>query len=311
VVKLGLRLPQRTADIRRDVVDVARTAEELGYASLWTYERLLVPDSPAESYFGRPWPEEYRRTAEPLAVLTAAAMVTSRVRLGTSALIAALHAPVQLAKSLATIDQISGGRMIAGIAAGWSSDELQTNGATRADRGRLLDETIDVFEAVWGPDPVDHRGPRAVIERATVGPKPASPIPILLGGDVAGDRAMARIATHGDGWLPVVGPGQFEATARTWDRIRELAAARGRDTSNMELIIVGNVTFAGGPLSDDRVPFTGTVDQVIDDIGSAAAAGADEVIIDLSLQPWFSTSTTTRMLEVAHEIHERVREARL
>ena len=84
-------------------------------------------------------------------VLTVAAMVTSRARLGTSALIAATHTPVQLAKSFATIDQISGGRMIAGIAAGWSSDELHTLGATRADRGRLLDEMIDVFNAVWGP----------------------------------------------------------------------------------------------------------------------------------------------------------------
>jgi probable F420-dependent oxidoreductase len=309
MIKLGLRLPQRTGNLRRDVAEVARTAEELGYASLWTYERLLFPDSPADSYFGSPWPEEYRQTAEPLAVLTAAAMVTSRVRLGTSALVAALHAPVQLAKSFATIDQISGGRMIAGLAAGWSSDELQTIGATRADRGRLLDEMIDVFKAVWGPDPVQYRGPRALIAPATVRPKPASPIPIMLAGDAAGDRAMERIATHGDGWLPVIGPGQFEATARTWDRIRHLAAARGRDASKMELIVVGNVTFADRPLKDDRVPFTGTVDQVIDDIGSAAAAGAAEVIIDLSLQPWFST--TARLLEVAQEIHEGVREARI
>jgi probable F420-dependent oxidoreductase len=309
MVKLGLRLPQRTGDLRRDVAEVARAVEEFGYASLWTYERLLFPDSPAESYFGKPWPEEYRQTAEPLAVLTAAAMVTSRVRLGTSALVAAYHAPVQLAKSFATIDQISGGRMIAGLAAGWSSDELQTIRATRADRGRLLDEMIDVFKAVWGPDPVQYRGPRAVIEPATVRPKPASPIPIMLGGDATGPRAMERIATHGDGWLPSVGPGQFEATARTWDRIRQLAAARGRDASKMELIVVGNVTFDDRPLRGDRVPFTGTVDQVIDDIGSAAAAGAAEVIIDLSLQPWFST--TARMLEVAQEIHERVREARI
>jgi probable F420-dependent oxidoreductase len=309
MVKLGLRLPQRTRDPRRDVVEVARAAEEFGYASLWTYERLLFPDSPAESYFGSPWPEEYRQTAEPLAVLTAAAMVTSRVRLGTSALVAASHAPVQLAKSFATIDQLSGGRMIAGLAAGWSSDELQTIGATRADRGRLLDEMIDVLEAVWGPDPVRYRGPRAVIAPATIRPKPASPIPIMLAGDAAGDRAMERIAAHGDGWLPIVGPGQFEATARTWDRIRQLAAARGRDAGRMELIVVGNVTFADRPPSADRVPFTGTVDHVIDDIGSAAAAGADEVIIDLSLQPWFST--TAPMLEVAQEIHERVREARI
>src|ERR1700754_3512250 len=97
---------------------------------------------------------------------------------------------------------------------------------------------IDVFKAVWGPDPVRYRGPRVVIA-------PAS----------------------------------------------------------------GNVTFADRPPRADRVPLTGTVDHVIADIASAAATGATEVIIDLSLQPWFST--TARMLEVAQEIRERVREARI
>ncbi len=302
-MKLGLRLPQRTGvDLRRDIAQVARTAEEMGYASLWTYERVLFPESPAEDYFGSPWPETQRQAADPLAVLTAAAMVTSRTRLGTGVLVAAAHAPFQLAKSLATIDQISGGRVIAGLGAGWSSDELQTNRATRADRGRFLDEMIDVFAAVWGPDPVSYRGPRVVIDNATVLPKPASRIPVLLAG--ARGKGLERIATRADGWLPIVGPGEFEATATTWARIRDIASARGRDVDRMELIVVGNVAFADRPGGSDRVPFAGTMDQIIDDIASAAAAGANEVIIDLNLQPWFTTAT--RMLEAAQEIQERV-----
>jgi probable F420-dependent oxidoreductase len=309
MMRLGLRLPQRAGvDLRRDIAEAARTAEEIGYESLWTYDRLMVPDAPADSYFGSPWPDAYLHTADPLALLTVAATATSRVRLGTSALVAATRAPAQLAKSFATIDQISGGRMIAGIAAGWSSDEFQTIGASLADRFRLLDEMIDVFRAVWGPEPVQYRGPRVIIEPATMRPKPAAPIPIMLAGGAGSDRAIERLATRADGWLPVVGPGQFEATASTWDRIRDLATARGRDAGTMELVVVGNVTFTDRPVSgDDRVPFIGTLDQVIDDIGSVAAIGADELIIDLNLQPWFST--TARMLEVAQEIQERVGEA--
>ena len=177
-MKLGLRLPQRAGfDLRRDVAAVARGAEELGYASLWTYERVLFPDSPAEDYFGSPWPEPQRQAADPLAVLAAAAMVTTTPRLGTGVLIAPAHAPFQLAKSLATIDQLSGGRLVAGLGAGWSSDELQTVRATRADRGRFLDETLDVFAAVWGPDPVSYTGPRTIIDKAAVLPKPAAEIP--------------------------------------------------------------------------------------------------------------------------------------
>jgi alkanesulfonate monooxygenase SsuD/methylene tetrahydromethanopterin reductase-like flavin-dependent oxidoreductase (luciferase family) len=95
---------------------------------------------------------------------------------------------------------------------------------------------IGVFNAVWGPDPVEYRGPRVVIDPATVRPKPAAPIPIMLGGGASSDRMLVRIVTRADGWLPAIGAGQFQETARTWDRIRDLAAARGRDASKMELM---------------------------------------------------------------------------
>jgi hypothetical protein len=126
-------------------------------------------------------------------------------------------------------------------------------------------------------------------------------------GGAAGGRALERLATRADGWLPIVGAGQFEATARTWDRVRAAAAAAGRDAGRMELIVVGNVTLAGRPLPAGRVPFTGTLDQVIEDIFAASAAGADEVIIDLNLQPRFTGAG--QVLETAQEIQERVKEA--
>ena len=140
-MRLGLRLPQRLGvDLQHDVVEAARTAEAAGYASLWTYERLLFPQTPAESYAelpNVPWPAHSRQAADPMAVLTAAAVATEKVRLGVSVLVAALHTPVQLAKALATIDQISGGRMIAGMGTGWSTDEFRAPGATGADRRPL------------------------------------------------------------------------------------------------------------------------------------------------------------------------------
>jgi probable F420-dependent oxidoreductase len=309
-MKLGLRLPQRLgADLQHDLVEAARTAEEAGYASLWTYERLLFPENPAERYVGSdaPWPESQRQAADPLAVLTAAAVVTERVRLGTSVLVAALHTPVQLAKAMATIDQISGGRMIAGMGTGWATDELQAAGATRADRGRFLDETLDVFEAVWGPDPVTFRGPRAIIDNAAVLPKPASKIPVMLaGGGSTSSKALQRVAKRADGWLPVLPSPEPSAAAElraTWDRIRDMASGYGRDTSRMEMVVVGNVTFTDRPAGPDRSAFVGTLDQVMDDVRTAAEAGADELIVDLNLQDWFTS--TQQMLETAVEIRER------
>ena len=180
---------------------------------MWTYERLLFPQTPVESYAelpNVPWPEASRQAADPLAVLTAAAVATEQVRLGIAVLVAALHTPVQLAKALATIDQISGGRMIAGMGTGWSTDGFQATGATRADRGRFLDEMLDVFDAVWGPDPVIFRGPRVVIDKASVLPKPASKIPVMLGGGGSNlgrsttSKAVQRIAKRADGWLPLL-----------------------------------------------------------------------------------------------------------
>jgi probable F420-dependent oxidoreductase len=302
---LGLRLPQRTGvNLQLDIVDAARKAEAAGYASLWTYERLLFPVEPRESYFGVPWPESQRQAADPLAVLTAAAVVTTHVRLGTAVLVAPAHAPFQLAKSLATIDQISGGRVIAGIGSGWSTDELQATGAARADRRRFVDETLDVFDAVWGPDPVNYRGPRVVIENAVVLPKPVARIPVMFGGAATSPTTLERIATRSDGWLSIAGAEGLAATARTWSEIRELAAAHGRDADRMEHVVVGNVTFTQRPEGSGRVPFVGTFDQIIDDVLMAVELGADEVIIDLNLQEWFTN--TDRMLDTAVEIHQRV-----
>ena len=306
-MRLGLRLPQRLGvDLQHDVVEAARTAEAAGYASLWTYERLLFPQTPAESYAelpNVPWPAHSRQAADPMAVLTAAAVATEQVRLGIAVLVAALHTPVQLAKALATIDQISGGRMIAGMGTGWSTDEFQATGATRADRGRFLDETLDVFDAVWGPDPVTFRSPRVVIDNASVLPKPATKIPVMLGG---GSKAVQRIAKRADGWLPLLtspGPAGAAELRASWDRIRDMAAEYGRDTSRMEMVVVGNVTFTDRPAGPDRSAFVGTLDQIMDDVQMAAEAGADELIVDLNLQDWFTS--TGQMLETAVKIRER------
>lgn len=314
-MRLGLRLPQRLGvDLQHDVVEAARTAEAAGYSSLWTYERLLFPQTPTEPYAppNVPWPESQRQAADPLAVLTAAAVATEQVRLGTSILIAPLHTPVQLAKQLATIDQISGGRIIAGMSTGWSTDELQATGATRADRGRFLDETLDVFDAVWGPDPVTYRGPRTVINNAAVLPKPVSKIPVMLGGGGSNlgrstsTKAVQRIAKRADGWLPLFttpGPAGAADLRASWNRIREMASEYGRDTSRMEMVAVGNVTFTDRPAGPDRAAFVGSLDQIMDDIHTAAEAGADELIVDLNLQDWFAT--TRQMLEMAIEICDR------
>jgi probable F420-dependent oxidoreductase len=304
-VKLGLGLPQRQGvDLRVDITEVARTAEAAGYASLWVYERLLFPVETEQGMYGVPglaWSKNYQECADPLAVLAVAAAVTTSVRLGTSVLVAPLHAPAQLAKSLATIDQISGGgRLIAGLGSGWSVDEMAAVGVELKERGVLLDETLDVLEAAWGQDPVSCRGSRTSIHKALLRPKPVAGIPVMLGGG-ASKAALDRIARRAQGWLPTGIP--IPAAGSVWRMIREKAEGYGRETHAMEMIYRANVILTDGKAREDRYPFVGDMDQVVDDIVACADAGADEVLIDL--QPQDEYPGTKKLLETALEIHER------
>jgi alkanesulfonate monooxygenase SsuD/methylene tetrahydromethanopterin reductase-like flavin-dependent oxidoreductase (luciferase family) len=124
-MKLGVFLPQsRPFEVRKGIIETAKAAERMGYASVWIFERVLyAQDQTGEHGLvragGGTWPDYYRSACEPLVALSMAAAVTERVRLGTAALVAGLHMPLRLAKSLATLDAASGGRVVAGLAAGW------------------------------------------------------------------------------------------------------------------------------------------------------------------------------------------------
>lgn len=302
-MKLGIGLPQSaTMDLRADVVKIARAAEEAGFTSLWVFERILVPVRPTQGLYdipGLPWPQSYQHIADSLTVLTAAAVVTSEVRLGTSVLVAPLHVPTELARGLATLDLMSGGRVIAGFGSGWSIDEYAAAGADINTRGRALDETIDVCRAVWGTDPVSVKGDRTLIDNANVGPKPTNQIPIMLGGGWS-YRARDRIARRADGWLPAGMPGP--ALKSSWDQIREAATAHGRDAGALRMIPRADIELTDTPLGADRQPFQGSMDQVIDDLVGNAEAGADELLIELQMTVRYAEELLDRALEIKDRV---------
>lgn len=227
-IPLGLGLPQmKQYDLGRDVADVARAAETVGYESLWVFERVLFPEPATQGLYGvsgLAWPDQYRSVADPLVTLTLAAAATDRARLGTSILVAPLHVPFQLARSLASLDAASGGRVIAGLGTGWSLDEYAAASvAPFEERGAVLDELLDVCAAVWGPDPVSYKGDLTTIAPSEVGPKPARPIPVFLPAN--SPRATRRLVDRADGWMPVaMGASRL---AEQWQRVRDVAAERG------------------------------------------------------------------------------------
>ncbi|MER5529042.1 LLM class F420-dependent oxidoreductase [Streptomyces sp. NPDC002677] len=304
--RLGLGLPQmRQYSLGTDVADVARTAEEIGYDSLWVFERALFPEPATQGLYGvegLPWPDVYRDVAEPLVTLALAAAATERARLGSSVLVAPLHVPFQLAKSLASLDAASGGRVIAGLGTGWSLDEYAAAGIRPfEERGKVLDELIEVCRAVWGPDPVKYDGRLTKIASAVVGPKPARPIPILL---AAGNKkARRRLVDHADGWLPV-GMGA-EQLAAQWRELQDLAAERGR-TEPIQTVVRVNAVYTAKPYAGpDRQPFQGSTDQIVEDLVAHAAVGLEEILVDLQTTP----RDAQELKEVAAEVYEKARAA--
>ncbi|MFB7599888.1 LLM class F420-dependent oxidoreductase [Streptomyces sp. NPDC056160] len=306
--RLGLGLPQnRQYDLGKDVPDVARTAEGIGYDSLWVYERALFPEPATQGLYGiegLPWPDSYRHVADPLVTLTLAAAATERVGLGTSVLVAPLHVPFQLARTLASLDAASGGRVIAGFGTGWSLDEYAASGIRPIkERGRVLDEVIDVCRAVWGPDPVRHHGPTTEIDSAVVGPKPARPIPVLLAAGTR--RARERLVEHADGWLPTsVG---IDEVAAQWHALQDLAAERGRQQP-IRTVLRANARYsAKAHEGADRPPFHGSADQIVEDLFGYVELGMQEVLVDLQS----TLRDAEELKDVAAEVHEKARAAGL
>jgi probable F420-dependent oxidoreductase len=267
-------------DVQRDVTLAAREAEAVGYDSLWVYERVLFPLEPADGMYGvpgLPWLDEYRYTAEPLTLLAMAAAVTERVRLGTCLLVAGLHSSSRLARSLATLDRATGGgRLVAGLGGGWSSDEFRSAGGADFDRrGAALEETVDALQALWGPDPVTYRDSRMSVDNALITPKPVAKIPVFLGGGHS-KVALERIARRADGWIPTGIP--LALLAQQWETIRGLAAAHGRAGTDLKLTPLLHLAVTDTPAGADRQPFHGSIAQIASDVAEVAALGADEAI---------------------------------
>ena len=244
-MRIGFCLPQfGTAAARvEDTMRFATAAEERGADSLWTGDRLLAAVDPRVGYAGGPGiPEQFRATHDPLALLTAAAAVTSRVTLGTSTLNAPWYPVALLARHALTLDRISGGRLLLGLGTGWSPEEYDAVGVPMGERGDRLDECLDVLRAWWHDDPVRVQGRFATIAPAHVAVKPHG-IPVYLAG--AAPRARRRIATRADGFLPVLTPAARDldrAVNQPWQALRDAAAEAGRDPSSIGAVLRVNTT---------------------------------------------------------------------
>lgn len=286
-MKLGFALPHiGPVANRENIRAVATEAERLGYDSLWTNERLLKPvkaKTPYPAAADGQLNEEYHTVYEHLSVLTYVAGITSTIRLGVSVVNLPYHHPVTLAKRVATLDQLSGGRLTFGIGLGWSEDEADATNTPYHERGAIAEEAIHVLKALWAPDPVEHHGKYFNVPLCEFGPKPAQqPHPPLLIGAFA-PLAMDRAGRLADGFNACCVPAELVLMFKK--QFEQCALDAKRDPSALPTSVRCLVKITDTPIPDeDRLIGTGTWEQIREDTLRLQEGGVDEIFFDVSFQ---------------------------
>jgi probable F420-dependent oxidoreductase len=292
-VQIGLTLQNFTRHpMSPDVpglVKYAQRAEELGFESLWAWDHLLLGSA-------NPFP-----VLDSLTLLSGLALATKTVQLGTGILVLPLRNPVELAKVTSTIDHLSNGRLILGVASGWYRKEFDAAGVPFKGRGLLVERNLDILRKFWSEHEINGESGDMMFRRAVMLPKPIQePGPVVLMGGYV-DRVLKRVGTLADGWLTYFyKPEDF---AESWGRVRNYAEAAGRDPDSLrsaaQLPICVAPTyeeadtrireFAANNFDEPEWSKTtidsairGTVDDCIEQLTSHVTAGVQHLI----LVPW-------------------------
>jgi probable F420-dependent oxidoreductase len=276
-VDVGFALPTSGSWATPDNVEhIADRAEDLGYRSLWTFQRLLSPVDGG-------WGETYRSVADPTVTLGYVAALTRRVRLGVAVLNVPFVTPTLLAKQAATLDILSRGRLDLGLGLGWSDEEYAASGVTKKHQGRRLEEFIAVLRALWSGDAVEYDGEFYHIPRARMEPKPVqTPFPpILLGG--AAPAALRRAGRIADGWVSS-SRADLTAIGDSVAIVREAAVEAGRDPAILRFVCRGTVKVRGDA-GKARPPLTGTFGEIRSDLAAMSEQGITELFVDLNFDP--------------------------
>ena len=309
----GIAVPNFTAypqmpDIKA-LVDYGIRMEQLGFDSLWVWDHILLGVDPNFPII------------ESLTLLTAIAARTSRIKLGTGILVLPMRNPVILAKQLACMDLLSDGRLLMGMASGWYRREFNAIGVPFEQRGKIMDENLDILKRFWTEHTVSGKFPHHDIPAGVMYPKPVQkPIPILIGGYV--DRVLKRAATAGDGWLTYFY--RPESFAKSWGKICDFAKEAGKDPEKLlnasQLpICIGQSRgaveaqmmewltkewdFASWSESSKDSAIMGTVDECVEQLKAHIAVGTQKLIfVPYRYQP-------EQIETIAREIIPRLRKS--
>jgi len=298
-MKLGIALPQLGEwATPENIIKVAQGAEELGYNSLWMLERLLWPINPKSPYPITPdgsLPDQYQYVLDPIVTLAYAAASTKSIRIGTSVLIMPYHMPVMLAKQLATLDVLSGGRFDCGLGLGWSEDEYEVSNTPFKNRGDRGDEFLKCLKVLWTEQEPEFHGKFYHVPKSKVNPKPLQKPhpPITVGG--FNPRAFQRAATLGDGYHGGILP--FDQMKELLGGFIQAAQNTGRDLSELQVVCRGNLKLLDKSPGTSRYPLTGTIVEIKDDLKRCEEMGITEILFEMNFEPGITTYELFHFME--------------
>ena len=291
-MRIGAKLPSSGGDPARLGVPVmARRLEEAGFDSVWASDHVVMTEDTSRSYYpfgddGSPGWDVSTPWYDALIVLAQAAAVTERVELGTAVLVLPQRHPVVLAKQVASLDALAGGRVALGVGAGWFREEFEALGVEFDTRGKRFSEWLTLLRRCWDGRPgafdgVHYQLPEGVIHE----PTPVGPVPLLIGG-VSG-VALRRAATQGDGWLGLQRTDRLapDAARAAVERMRAEARTAGRDPAQLR-VTMRTIGSAGN---------AETIARALPDL---AAAGVHEVVVDTD---WSVDGDEVRVLELLRD----------
>ena len=238
-MKYGVFIFPTDTAIRPD--HLAREVEARGFDSLWFPEHSHIPASRETPWGGRegapPLPDHYWHTYDQFVALAYAASVTSEIKLGTGITLAAQRDPIWTAKEVASLDHLSGGRVIFGVGYGWNREEMAQHGTRYAERRALMREKILMMRALWTRDEASFQGELLQLEPSWAWPKPVQdPHPPIVMGAAPGPRTLEDIVEYCDGWVPLAGRHDIVGQI---DTVRSAVAAAGRDPDELEITAHG------------------------------------------------------------------------
>ncbi|HVT63658.1 MAG TPA: TIGR03619 family F420-dependent LLM class oxidoreductase [Mycobacteriales bacterium] len=279
-------------------VAIARRAEALGYASLWTFSRLIYSDWPEGMRLAPP----YRSVHDPIVIASFLAGVTERIRLGFAVVNAPFYPPIALAKAMTSLDIVSNGRLDAGLGIGWSPDEYEATGTDPARKGARMAEYLACLSEIWTGDPAEFSGEFYKVPRGWVDPRPVQQPhpPVLLGGTA--EAALLRAGRQGDGWIS---SSRFDIAdiPTAVETVRRGASDAGRDPEKVRIVIRG-VARLRDAADAEAGPLTGPIEAIRSGLDRYAEAGATEVFLDLNFDEEIGNpdADPARSVDVAHQI---------